>query len=101
MGKTIVVKVLQSSRELLELGNTTAALANVIQESTISAAACYEHVEAMTMTDVRFKEWNLKTANSNIVSVPKLMSLPRMLAWHPLVLVSTMSGGTKSIETLH
>ena len=76
IGKTKVVKVLQAGRQLLELGNTTAALADVIQESTTFIAACYGHVEAVTMTDVRFKMWKVKTANANIVSAPKLMSLP-------------------------
>lgn len=59
---------------MLELGNTTAALADVIQESTTFIAACYGHVEAVTMTDVRFNMWKVKTANANIVSAPKHVS---------------------------
>lgn len=76
IGKTKVVKVLQAGHQLLELGNTTAALADVIQESTTFIVACYGHVEAVTMTDVRFNVRKVKTANAKIASAPKLMSLP-------------------------
>ena len=76
IGKAKVVKVLQAGRQLVELGNSTAALADVVQESTAFIAACYGNPEAVTMTDVRFKVWKVKTANANIVSAPKLMSLP-------------------------
>ena len=76
IGKTRVVKVL-TSRQLSELGNSTAALSDVVQESTAFIAACYGYEEAATMLDVRFKMWKVKTKpNANIVSAWKLMSLP-------------------------
>ena len=72
IGKTRVVKV-------SELGNSSAALADVVQESTAFIAACYGiqygFEEAATMLDVRFKMWKVKTAKANIVSAPRLMSL--------------------------
>ena len=40
-------------------------------------AACYGYEEAATISDVRFKMWKMKTAKTNIVSAPKLKSLPQ------------------------
>ncbi len=76
IGKTRVVKVLMSGRQLSEHGNSSAALADVVQESTAFIAACYGYEECATMSDVRFKMWKVKTSKANIVSAPKLMSLP-------------------------
>ena len=68
IGKTRVVKVL-AGRQLSELGESSAALADVIQESTAFIASCYGYEEAATMSDVRFKMWKVKTKpNANIVS---------------------------------
>ena len=69
-------KCLKAGRQLSELGNSSAALADVIQESTACIAACYGYEEAATMSDVRFKMWKVKTAKANIVSAPQFMSLP-------------------------
>ena len=73
IGKTRVAK---AGRQLSELGNNSAALADVIQESTAFTAACYGYEEAATMSDVRFKMRKVKTAKANIVSAPQFMSLP-------------------------
>ena len=70
------MKVRKSGRQLSELGNSSAALADVVQESTAFIAACYGYEECATMSDVRFKMWKVKTSKANIVSAPKLMSLP-------------------------
>ena len=80
MGKTRVAKILKAGRQLSELGNSSAALADVVQESTAFIGACYGYEEAATMSeDVRFKMWKVKTAKATIVSAPKLMSLPQRL----------------------
>ena len=55
---------------------STAFIADVVQESTAFIAACYGYEECATMSDVRFKMWKVKTSKANIVSAPKLMSLP-------------------------
>ena len=70
------MKVLKAGHQLSELGNSSAALADVVQESTAFIAACYDYEKATTMSDVRFNMWKVKTAKANIVSAPKLMSLP-------------------------
>ena len=70
---------LKAGRQLSELGNSSAALADVIQESTAFIAACYGYEEAATMSDVRFKMWKVKTAKANIVSAPQFMSVPQNL----------------------
>ena len=70
------MKVLNAGRQLSDLGNSRAALADVVQESTAFIAACYGYDEAATMSDVRFKMWKVKTEKANTVSAPKLMSLP-------------------------
>ena len=41
IGKERVVKVLKAGRQLSELGNISAALADVVQESTVFITACY------------------------------------------------------------
>jgi len=76
IGKTKVVKLLQAGHQLTELGNDTAALADVVQESTTFIASCYGYANATNMTDARIKMWKLKTGKASIVSAPKLMSLP-------------------------
>ena len=68
--------MLKAGRQLSELWNSSAALSDVVQEYAAFIAACYGYEEAATMSDVRFKIWKMKTAKANIVSAPKLMSLP-------------------------
>ena len=45
--------------------------------STAFIGTCYGYEDAETMSDVRFKMWKAKTEKANIVSAPKLMSLPQ------------------------
>ena len=44
--------MLNAGLQLSELGNSSAALADVVQESTAFIAACYGCEEAATMSDV-------------------------------------------------
>ena len=74
--KTRVVKVYQAGRQLSEVGNSSAALDDVVQKSTAFIADCYGYEEATAMSDVGLKMWKVKTAKANIVSAPKFMSLP-------------------------
>ena len=50
-----------AGHQLSELGNSNAALVDVVQESTAFICACYGYEEAATMSDVRFKMWKAKT----------------------------------------
>ena len=62
--KVKVVKVLQAGHQLSELGNITAALADFVQECTAFMAACYGHVQASNMSQLRYKIWKLKAAKA-------------------------------------
>ena len=45
IGKARVVKVLKAGRQLSELGNISAALADVVQESAVFITACYGYAK--------------------------------------------------------
>ena len=81
IGKTRAVKVGKAGRQFSEHGNSSAASADVVHDSTEFIAACYGYEEAAIMSDVRFKLWNVKTAKAYIVSAPTLMSIPPNECW--------------------
>ena len=95
IGKTRAVKVGKAGRQFSEHGNSSAASADVVHDSTEFIAACYGYEEAAIMSDVRFKLWKVKTAKAYIVSAPTLMYLPqRMLllfVWNTLTVSPTVS----------
>jgi len=76
IGKGTAVKKLQAGYKLVLLGETNAPTADVIQEASVFIAACYGHTNISTMTDVRYKVWKAKMSKVNVISAPKLMSLP-------------------------
>jgi hypothetical protein len=76
IGKTTVVKILQSGYRLYKIGDISSSKAEVVNEATLFMAACYGVNKCNTMTDVRQRVWRNKTGRANIVSAPKLQSLP-------------------------
>ena len=75
IGQARVVKVLKAGRQLSELGNISAALADVVQESTVFITSCYGY-EKLNNVGCSFQDVKSEHSKANIVSAPKLMSLP-------------------------
>ena len=76
VGKGKVVNVLKAGHTLPSIGTVSASEAEVVQEATSFMAACYGENKSTTMTAVRRRVWKGKTGRANIVSAPKLQSLP-------------------------
>lgn len=76
VGKAKVVKVLQSHKLLTQLENPAGSPSNIVPECASFMCACYGYTHVDTKTQERCMAWKNKTAKSNIVSAPKLMSLP-------------------------
>ena len=76
VGKGKLVKVLKAGHTLPSIGTVSASDAEVVQEATSFMAACYGENKSTTMTAVRRRVWKGKTGRANIVSAPKLQSLP-------------------------
>ena len=76
VGKDKLVKVLKAGHTLPSIGTVSASDAEVVQEATSFMAACYGENKSTTMTAVRRRVWKGKTGRANIVSAPKLQSLP-------------------------
>ena len=75
IGKGKVVKALRDHYILPNLGDTNAELPDVVQESTIFIAACYEFPQRENIKTARQKMWN-KRVGKAFKSVVKVSSLP-------------------------
>ena len=76
VGKGKVVKVLKAGHTLPSIGTVSASEAEVVQEATSFMASCYGDNKSTTVTTVRRRVWKGKTGRANIVSAPKLQSMP-------------------------
>ena len=65
IGQTKVVKVLHAGRQLLELENSGAALADV-HESILHSQLLTTDIKSKAMSDVRSKMWKGKTAKQTL-----------------------------------
>ena len=76
IGKSKVIKILQSGYCILAVGDVNAELTVVNQEASKFVSACYGYPHCVdTMTTIRQKMWINKVGKSS-KSVPKLSSLP-------------------------
>ena len=78
IGKTTVIKVLQSGFQFESVGDPAADIGMVVKEATRFIAACYNVPinPEDTMTDVRYRVWVSKTGRKGARVQPKLKSLP-------------------------
>ena len=70
------MKVLKAGHTLPSIGTVSASEAEVVQEATSFMASCYGDNKSTTVTTVRRRVWKGKTGRANIVSAPKLQSMP-------------------------
>ena len=76
IGKAVAIKVLKKQTLSLDLlGDTSAALNDVIHQSKKFILACYGEDVILTAKETRYKIW-LKKVSNNIKSAPRLQTLP-------------------------
>ncbi|MEL7308361.1 MAG: hypothetical protein AAGK05_11175 [Pseudomonadota bacterium] len=75
IGKTTVLKVLQSGLSLSLLGHVDASFSSVLKQATDFLIACYGLKSCSTMSQARLRAWATKTGKG-YTSTPRLCSLP-------------------------
>jgi hypothetical protein len=76
IGKSTALKTLSKGYDLQNLGNKEADFEEVFQEATAFIGACYGYQGTENMSQIRYQAWLTKTGRRNVMSTPKLKSLP-------------------------
>ena len=78
IGKTTVIKTMQSGYCLEKLGKEDCEMKDIITEATRCIAACYGHGSHDTdnMSALRFRVWTSKMSANRLTSAPELKTIP-------------------------